>query len=91
MKETPTPPPCTPETDGTTDAELLEAISRHPDAAHALAAIASGADPAEALSDLLPQKPEDSENKTEAPGIPVSSDEFLSSVRPDFWDEQFSL
>lgn len=76
MESQPTPPDYRPEADGGADVELLRAISAHPEAAHALAAIAGGADPASALADLLPQPK----------GIPVSSPSFLASIQPDFWE-----
>lgn len=54
----PAPPPIA-EADGTDDTLILQAISRHPDAAHALAEIARGADPEQVLSDWLTSlKPE---------------------------------
>lgn len=54
MKETEqntnTPPAVTEETDGSRDAELLRAISEHPELAEALAAIAGGTPASEALA-----------------------------------------
>lgn len=64
--------------DGSGDAELLKAISRNPETAHALAAIASGAAPEDVLASLLSSKAVES--------IPVGSTVFLSSAAPDFWD-----
>ena len=92
-------PPLIEEADnGLSDADLLSAISRNPEAAHALAAIASGADIASTLASLLPQEPEevvdeavdDSEaSRAAAESIPVASTRFLGSSRTDFWDESF--
>lgn len=54
MEITTTPPPCTAETDGTSDAALLKAISQNADCAHILAEIANGGDPRQLLATLLP-------------------------------------
>ncbi len=78
IKADPTPPVMSAAVDGSGDAELLKAISRNPETAHALAAIASGAAPEDVLASLLPSKAVES--------IPVGSTVFLSSAAPDFWD-----
>ena len=78
IKADPTPPAMSAAVDGSCDAELLKAISRNPETAHALAAIASGASPEDVLSGLLPPKAVES--------IPVGSTVFLSSGASDFWD-----
>ena len=59
----PVPPPA--EADGTGDAELLKAISAHPECAHVLAAIAAGGDPDELIATLVPKRAED-----DAPAAP---------------------
>ena len=106
MSNESTPPPCTAETDGTRDIHMLEAISAHPAAAAALAAIAAGVPPREALAPFLaemadetaPATPSDSaappepvSEATATAGVPVGSPSFLSGVQPDFWDDAFSF
>lgn len=99
IKAEPTPPVMSAAVDGSGDAELLKAISRNPETAHALAAIASGAAPEEVLSSLLPRatavEQENEETEETQPenrpakdveSIPVGSTVFLSSAAPDFWD-----
>ncbi len=58
MEENPTPPPVNGDTDGSSDTELLRAISANSECAHVLAAIAAGGDPVELLATLLPKDPE---------------------------------
>lgn len=58
MEENPTPPPVNGDTDGSSDIELLRAISANSECAHVLAAIAAGGDPVELLATLLPKDPE---------------------------------
>ena len=54
MEQEPTnPPEVTPDTDGTSDAELLRAISANAECAHILAAIAAGGDPKVLLATFL--------------------------------------
>ena len=99
-QHTPLPPECNTANDGTDDIALLRAISKNPDTAHALAAIAEGADPSEILADLLPKKapepepeptpepePEPVEPVAAQPGIPLSSPLFLCGTQTDFWDD----
>lgn len=98
MEKEPTiPPPIEDDGNGLSDTDLLNAISTHPDAAHALAAIAAGADVTETLASLLPSQPdkepdnadESMSAQTPAPSLPVASPSFLGSTRTDFWDESF--
>lgn len=90
------PPPIEENDNGLSDTDLLHAISKHPDAAHALAAIASGADVSATLASLLSRQTEEESEITEdntpqepPQSIPVASPSFLGSSRTDFWDESF--
>lgn len=65
MEITTTPPPCTTETDGTSDAALLKAISQNAECAHILAEIANGGDPRQLLATLMPIE-EDSTTESES-------------------------
>lgn len=91
-KNEPTPPPYVDESE---EQALLKAISENPETAHALAAIAGGADREEVLRDLLPEKDaeEEAEEKpapqgTESEGVPVGSPSFLCGNGRDFWDDE---
>lgn len=100
MKETEqntnTPPAVTEEPDGSRDAELLRAISEHPELAEALAAIAGGTPAAEALAPLMaPESPPGPEVAMyQSPALaarkgedcPESFPAFLSAPREDFWE-----
>lgn len=88
MNTEPTPPPCNADSDGTSDVQLLQAISAHPAAAAALAAIASGTPPREALTAFLA---DDAEPLAPGASLPVSSPAFLGGIQPDFWDEAFGF
>lgn len=91
-----TPPAVTEETDGSRDAELLRAISDHPELAEALAAIAGGAPAAEALAPLMASEssPEPDVAMYQSPALvarkgeecPESFPAFLSAPRDDFWE-----
>ena len=86
-KEQITPPPVS--EDGASDAELLRAISAHPAAAQALAAIAAGTDPAVAMAEFAAKKtvtPDASDEDDVSEGIPVASPSFLADIAPDFWE-----
>jgi|InofroStandDraft_1065614.scaffolds.fasta_scaffold118805_2 hypothetical protein len=91
----PVPPPA--EADGTGDAELLKAISSHPECAHVLAAIAAGGDPDELIATLVPKPAEDDAPAAPEPAMYQSAtvcapsteyDEpwFADTAREDFWD-----
>lgn len=97
-----TNPPAPEEADGTADVELLRAISRHPECAHVLAAIAAGGDPAVLIGTLLPSTENDGTEATPAaeppmycpptePPRPEGEERFfggfLAQMPQDFWDD----
>lgn len=69
MEEKITPPPVNDGTDGSSDIELLRAISTNPECAHVLAAIAAGGDPKELLNTLLPQDDAPQPDESDEPAL----------------------
>lgn len=74
MEPTNTPPPVTAGTDGTSDTELLKAISANPECAHILAEIASGGNAKELIATLL--SPDDTpEEESTGQDSPAEADD----------------
>ena len=66
---TDTPPPCTPDSDGTGDTALLRAISANPECARILAEIAEGGDARQLIAQFI-DPPEDAEPADATPDNP---------------------
>ncbi|MDE6854451.1 MAG: hypothetical protein K2J38_05290, partial [Muribaculaceae bacterium] len=95
-----TPPPCSPENDGCSDAELLRAIGANQQCARILAEIAAGGDARELLRQFLGPAPDVGASDDEpavamyqSPSLAAgqgddegSEPAFLANMRPDFWD-----
>lgn len=94
-----TPPVMAEETDGSRDAELLRAISSHPELAEALASIASGASARDVLMPLIPPEPQPAPDVAmyQSPSLASrkstdtgdSFPSFLAEQREDFWDGEW--
>lgn len=80
-----TPPAMTEETDGIRDAELLRAISGHPELAEALAAVASGTPVKDALMPLITPEPE----AQAEPDVAMYQSPALASRKPDICGDSF--